>query len=133
MFTLLGYSFFHDGLQNDIYNFSTFISSLITTFRIIIGDRWQDIFYNCYNSNNISNVTTYLYFISIMFFGHIVLMNIFLAYLVENFIKTKRILEKNVNVRNFILNINYEVSSFHFFQLREMSNNKKKKRNRHNN
>ena len=127
MFTLLGYSFFHNGLQNDIYNFRNFISSLITTFRIIIGDRWQEIFYNCYISNNISNFATYLYFVSILFFGHIILMNIFLAYLVENFIKTKRVLEQNVNVRNFILNINYDVSSLHFLQLKEMTNNKKKK------
>ena len=127
MFTLLGYSFFHNGLENDIYHFRNFLSSLITTFRIIIGDRWQEIFYNCYISNDITNIATYLYFISSMFFGHIILMNIFLAYLVENFIKTKRFLEQNVNVRNFILNINYDVSSLHFFQLKEMSNNKKKK------
>ena len=133
MFTLLGYSFFHNGLENDIYHFRNFLSSLITTFRIIIGDRWQEIFYNCYISNDITNIATYLYFISSMFFGHIILMNIFLAYLVENFIKTKRFLEQNVNVRNFILNINYDVSSLHFFQLKEMSNNKKKKTNRHNN
>jgi hypothetical protein len=113
MFTLLGYSLFHLGLKENAYNYRTFISSLISTFRIIIGDRWQIIFYSCFNEKNISNFAIYIYFISIMFFGHIVLNNIFLAYLVENFIKTKRILEKNVNVKNFMLNLCYTVLNFY--------------------
>ena len=128
MFTLLGYSLFHLGLKDNAYNYRTFISSLISTFRIIIGDRWQIIFYSCFNEKNISNFAIYIYFISIMFFGHIVLNNIFLAYLVENFIKTKRILEKNVNVKNFMLNLCYQVSDFHYFQIKEITNNKKKKK-----
>jgi len=125
MFTLLGYSFFHNENNNNIYNFKNFGSSLITTFSIIIGDRWQLIFYQNYVSTKVSNLATYIYFICILFFGHIILINIFLAYLVENFIRTKKILEKNVNVKKFIMNLYYQVSKIHNFQL--LDNKKKKK------
>ena len=125
MFTLLGYSFFHEEYDNKVYNFKNFSSSLITTFSIIIGDRWQLIFYQNYMSKKVSNFATYIYFICILFFGHIILINIFLAYLVENFIRTKRILEKNVNVKQFIMNIYFQVSKMHNFQI--LDNKKKKK------
>ena len=117
MYALLGYSFFNVSLQHNttingvnavnanthFYNFNNFPNSLICVFIIIIGDRWYELFYECYHSNTNSSVVVIVYFITLVLFGQITLMNIFLAYLIDNFQSARAHIEKNINVRNFIL------------------------------
>ena len=111
MYTLLGYSLFNNSLKfnkngeynakktsND-YNFDSFTQSLLSTFLIIIGDHWDDIFYQCYRSSRNNKIAVLIYFFTLVSFGQIALMNIFLAYLIDNFEKNYWDLERNVYVR----------------------------------
>ena len=111
MYTLLGYSLFNNSLKfnkngeynakktsND-YNFDSFTQSLLSTFLIIIGDHWNDIFYQCYRSSRNNKIAVLIYFFTLVSFGQIALMNIFLAYLIDNFEKSCWDLERNVYVR----------------------------------
>ena len=111
MYTLLGYSLFNNSLKfnkngeynakktsND-YNFDSFTQSLLSTFLIIIGDHWNDIFYQCYRSSRNNKIAVLIYFFTLVSFGQIALMNIFLAYLIDNFEKNYWDLERNVYVR----------------------------------
>ena len=120
MFTLLGYSFFNGALVNEIYNFDNFISSFITTFLIVIGDHWYDIFFACIRNVHATRTETYFYFTSILFFGNMIMLNIFLAYLVYNFQTAKKMFEKNLIVKNYINNINYYVNRLHEINLRKL-------------
>ena len=120
MFTLLGYSFFSGALVNEIYNFDNFISSFITTFLIVIGDHWYNIFFACIRNVHATKTETYVYFTSILFFGNMIIMNIFLAYLVYNFQTAKKMFEKNLIVKNYINNINYYVNRIHEIHLRKL-------------
>ena len=111
MYTLLGYSLFNNSLKfnkngeynakktsND-YNFDSFTQSLLSTFLIIIGDHWNDIFYQCYRSSRNNKIAVLIYFFTLVSFGQIALMNIFLAYLIDNFEKNYWDLERNDYVR----------------------------------
>ena len=120
MFTLLGYSFFNGALVNEIYNFDNFISSFIATFLIVIGDHWYNIFFACIRNVHATRTETYVYFTSILFFGNMIMLNIFLAYLVYNFQTAKKMFEKNLIVKNYINNINYYVNRSHEMNLRKI-------------
>ena len=115
MYTLLGYSLFHNSLRlsssgeylakkkSAEFNFDDFFQSLLTTFLIIIGDHWEGIFYKCYRSSYNNKIYVLLYFFTLVIFGQIALMNIFLSYLIDNFEKSCWDLERNVYVRKSYL------------------------------
>ena len=52
---------------------------------IIIGDHWYTFFYDCYRSKKNNPVAVISYFVTIISFGNITLLNVFLAYLIDNF------------------------------------------------
>ena len=136
MYTLLGFSFFNDSLKFDddtfsaksnsnFYNFDNFPNSLVSVFMIIIGDHWYDLFYECYRSDKNNFIVVIIYFITLVLFGQITLMNIFLAYLIDNFQSARAHLEKNVNVRNYIL---YNIYTSSDLNESKVTNYKLKKR-----
>ena len=106
VFTLLGLQFFagylkfdKDGqkvslLESNEYliprsNFDTLIDSFITTFQLIIGERWVEVFYDCWRARGESVAVAY--FVGLIFFGNIIMMNLFLAMLLGNFEKASLI------------------------------------------
>ena len=111
MYSLLGYSLFHNSLRFSLngeysakrrsskFNFDTFFQSLLSTFLIIIGDHWEDLFYQCYKSSYNNKLYVLAYFLTLVIFGQIILMNIFLSYLIDNFEKSCWELERNVYIR----------------------------------
>ena len=115
MYSLLGYSLFHNSLRFSLngeysakrrsskFNFDTFTQSLLSTFLIIIGDHWEDVFYQCYKSTYNNKFAVLAYFLTLVIFGQIILMNIFLSYLIDNFEKSCWELERNVYVRKIYL------------------------------
>ena len=136
MYTLLGFSFFNDSLKfnddtfsaksnSNFYNFDNFPNSLVSVFMIIIGDHWYDLFYECYRSDKNNFIVVIIYFITLVLFGQITLMNIFLAYLIDNFQSARAHLEKNVNVRNYIL---YNIYTSSDLNESKVTNYKLKKR-----
>lgn len=64
-------------------NFDTFGMSFITVFQILIGESWNLIFYDCWRGKG--HVLASIYFVTLIFFGNIIMMNLFLAMLLGNF------------------------------------------------
>ena len=72
-----------DALNVPRSNFDDILQSFLTVFQILIGERWNDIFYDCWRGS--SSLTASAYFITLIFIGNIIMMNLFLAMLLGNF------------------------------------------------
>lgn len=64
-------------------NFNNFLEAFTTVFVVLTNDGWTTIYYNYYRATG-SAVST-VYFISLIILGQKVLLNLFLAILLENF------------------------------------------------
>ena len=130
MYALLGYSLFNNSLKMNRngqynakkssyeYNFDSFLNSLLSVFLIIIGDHWNDIFYQCYRSSRNNDYVVLIYFLTLVSFGQIILMNVFLAYLIDSFEKSCWNLERNVYVRKNYLYLYFAL--FRIFKSEEI-------------
>ena len=139
IYTLLGFQFFRNSLkfngkhyqpqsESNFYHFDDFLNSLMCVFMIIIGDHWYELFYDCYRSDKNNKIAVIVYFVTLILFGHLTLLNIFLAYLIENFQASLFHREKNRNVHYFILEIIYkssEISSNQIINYQAMNKSKK--------
>jgi len=67
-------------------NFDTFYWASITVFQVLIGDNWPDVMFNCEKS---LGFLASFYFITLILFGNIVMLNLFLAILLGNFDKAR--------------------------------------------
>ena len=63
-------------------NFDTFLSASTTVFILLTGDNWSGIFYNYYRPKGVVSI---IYFISFIIIGQKILLNLFLAILLQNF------------------------------------------------
>lgn len=64
-------------------NFNEFYNAFTTIFIILTNDGWATIYYNYYRA--VDSTIASLYFISLIILGQKVLLNLFLAILLENF------------------------------------------------
>eukprot|EP00347_Sterkiella_histriomuscorum_P011811 403371009 len=64
-------------------NFDNLINSFTTVFIILTNDGWAAIFYDCYRT--VGSTVSILFFISLIIFGQKIMLNLFLAILLENF------------------------------------------------
>ncbi|CDW82905.1 voltage-gated ion channel superfamily [Stylonychia lemnae] len=69
--------------SSPLANFDDFISSFTTVFIILTNDGWSAIYYNYYRATGPAVST--IFFISLIIIGQKVLLNLFLAILLENF------------------------------------------------
>lgn len=96
IYTLLGMELFAYQLKfNDTHeydpingvsprrNFDTFINSFISIFIILTNDGWAQIFYDCYRSTTPS--AAIIFFLTFILIGQRIMLNLFLAILLENF------------------------------------------------
>lgn len=65
-------------------NFDTFNSAFITVFQVLTMENWQVVLYNCMRSE-VNKVITAIYLISWIFLGNFMLLNLFLAILLDSF------------------------------------------------
>lgn len=98
VYALLGMQFFAGNLKFDDQgnydkngsvpraNFDTLYWAAITVFQILIGDNWNDVMFDCELA--VGRIST-IYFISLILFGNIVMLNLFLAILLGNFDKAR--------------------------------------------
>ena len=99
VFALLGMSFFAGKIkfnekdQFDIENgksprtnFDSLGWSILTIFQVLLGEGWNDIMYDCMRS---SGMMAAAYFIGLVIFGNIIMLNLFLAILLGNFDKAR--------------------------------------------
>ena len=64
-------------------NFDDLVSAFTTVFIVLTNDGWSGIFFDCYRT--VGPVVSIIYFISLIIFGQKILLNLFLAILLENF------------------------------------------------
>ena len=83
---------FQDGLPRN--NFDNFHISFVTVFQILAGENWPAIMYDCVRARGIVAV---LYFIIWVVLGQFILLNLFLAVLMDNFDKIGGHKEKEVS------------------------------------
>lgn len=73
---------FEDGKPRG--NFDTFNTAFITVFQILTMENWQLILYDCMRSD-VNKMLTSVYLISWIFLGNFMLLNLFLAILLDSF------------------------------------------------
>lgn len=64
-------------------NFDDIGKSFVTVFQILIGELWNEVFLNCWKGSG--PLIASGYFITLIFFGNIMMLNLFLAMLLGNF------------------------------------------------
>ena len=64
-------------------NFDDFYNAILTVVQILIGERWNEVFYDCQRGTGFFQAS--IYFIITIFKGNIIMMNLFLAMLLGNF------------------------------------------------
>ena len=77
-------------------NFDDFFRSLITVFSILVGDNWNNLMYDTVRSTDIIYV---FYFIIVIIIGNIIMLQLLVAILIDNFVVSRKFSEKR-----FIIN-----------------------------
>lgn len=80
-------------------NFDTLHGSAMTVFLILIGDGWNTVMYDCMR---VSGAVAAMYFISLVLFGNIIMLNLFLAVLLGNFDKARHFMIKKKVLEEFL-------------------------------
>ena len=78
------------------YNFDTFFTSLITVFSILVGDNWNSLMLDTIRST--SDVYAF-YFIFVIVIGNIVMLQLLIAILIDNFTDSRKQSEKRLIIR----------------------------------
>ncbi|KAG2185318.1 hypothetical protein INT44_002108 [Umbelopsis vinacea] len=84
---LYGGDFTHvAGIDEPVMRFDNFYQSFLALFQILTGENWTEILYNTMQSQaNLSTVYAGLFAIFFYFVGHYVVLNLFIAIVMENF------------------------------------------------
>ena len=87
IYALVGMEFFGNkyevnGLETPRANFNSLPFALITVFQVLTGENWNDVLHF---HMDIDGITSVFFFVSLFCVGNYVLMNVFLAILLENF------------------------------------------------
>jgi len=90
-----------DGVQL-FDNFDSFGKACLSVFYLIIGDGWYSTFFDCYRSDANEPYVTIVYFISLILLGNLAMLNIFMAYLIDNFKVARSDLFKNIEIKKKI-------------------------------
>ncbi len=64
-------------------NFNSFLRSFLSVFIVLANDGWTQIYYDHYRAT--SGTTASIFFISLLIVGQYILLNLFIAILIENF------------------------------------------------
>lgn len=79
------------------WNFDNLWTSAIVVFEVMIQDNWNNTMYDCVRSNG---WVSYLYFLSLLLFGNIVMLNLFLAVLLGNFDEASMMMKEKKFIEN---------------------------------
>lgn len=105
VYSLLGMQFFAGKLRFDSEdrnynpngpylpraNFDTILWASVTIFQILVGDDWNKVMYDSFRATGWVSV---FYFISLVLFGNIIMLNLFLALLLGNFNEVRQLFEE---------------------------------------
>ena len=140
IYALFGYQIFNNKLKfnvltneftddnriaiNNYYNFDNFGESVLSVFQVIIGDNWSKFYFDCIRSSQVDPAIGIFYYISLVLLGRITLLNIFLAYLIDNFQEARKFLKKNVKVKDHIDNVFILMNQEHEQEVERIKTNK---------
>lgn len=91
-------------------NYDNFINGLIATFVIITNQSWMDIMID--HIRALDNIYACLYFIMVLIIGNFLLLNLFLAILINNFGEATEKLEKQKKARSQTFSFRKFLTSF---------------------
>ena len=69
-------------------NFDSFFSAFVLTFQLLTMENWNLYFYDAFRSG-VNHIIVVVFFVSWIFIGNFILLNLFLAILLESFIDEK--------------------------------------------
>jgi len=69
--------------ESPLNSFDSFYEALLTVFVLLTGDQWTSIMLDYYRA--VSPYTSLIFFVSFMILGKYMLLNLFLAILLQNF------------------------------------------------
>lgn len=68
-------------------NFDTFLNAFITTFQVLTLENWQAVLFDSMRSENLNRYLVALFYICWIFLGNFILLNLFLAILLDSFLE----------------------------------------------
>ena len=94
-YSLIGLELFAYRLERSVDSrFDTFLEAFLSVFIVLANDGWTRIFIDHYRATN--SVVACIYFLSLIIIGQFILLNLFIAILIENF--------EQLSVRNDLSN-----------------------------
>lgn len=75
-------------------NFDDFHHAFTTIFIVLIGEDWNRIMYDCVRATERANI---LYFVTLIIIGNIILLNVFLAIILNKFQQQEAVKEESVD------------------------------------
>lgn len=140
VFALIGMNFFKGTLKFDQVtnkysehgilpkvNFENMYQSMVAVFVLITGDNWSNIMFMCLRSPKTSKIIVYIFFITVIVFLNIIMLNLVIAFLVYIFEKSRKkfqFQEKNRQINEYLkarkIKNSMSFSFFPDFELREM-------------
>ncbi len=94
-YTLIGLELFSYKLPSASQsNFDSFLNGFLSVFIVLANDGWSRIYIDFYRHS--SSIVSTIYFLSLLFIGQFILLNLFIAILIENF--------EEISVRNDLVN-----------------------------
>jgi hypothetical protein len=140
VFSLIGMNFFKGTLKfdpvNNKYsnqgkipkvNFENMYQSMVAVFVLITGDNWTDVMFMCLRSPKTSKVVVYVFFITVIVFLNIIMLNLviaFLVYIFENSRKKFQFQDRNRQINEYLkarkIKNSMSFSYFPDFELRGM-------------
>lgn len=96
MYAVIGMNLFGDVTKGENIdehtNFRSFLSGLITLFRMSTGENWNGIMYDCMEESNCTGqncvshpFVVIVYFVSFVIFSSFLMLNVFVAVVLKNF------------------------------------------------
>ena len=94
-YALIGLELYAYRLETSVASrFDTFLQAFLSVFIVLANDGWTRIFFEHYRATN--SILACVYFLSLIVFGQFILLNLFIAILIENF--------EQLSVRNDLSN-----------------------------
>jgi hypothetical protein len=77
-------------------NFYNSLEAFLSVFIVLINDGWSTIFFQHAKANPTTNYMSYIYFVTLLIAGQFIMLNLFLAILLNNFEEDSREEQKKI-------------------------------------
>lgn len=67
-------------------NYDSFLIAFLTVFQVLTTENWNSVLYDCMRSEELGQFAPVIYYVSWIFIGNFILLNLFLAILLDSFL-----------------------------------------------